>query len=129
MFGVDWFKKFNDHYGHQCGDECLKAVAIAAQEYSKRSGDLLARYGGEEFVFIITTMELADALSFANSLCKTIEKMRIQHELSPFGVITISAGVAETVPQINETPSSLLKRADSALYEAKKSGRNKAVLA
>ncbi len=128
MFDVDWFKKFNDHYGHQCGDECLKAVAIAAKEYSKRSGDLLARYGGEEFVFIITTIELADALSFADSLCKTIEKLQIQHVLSPFGVITISAGVAGTIPQINETPSSLLKRADSALYEAKKSGRNRAVL-
>ncbi len=128
MFDVDWFKKFNDHYGHQCGDECLKAVAIAAKEYSKRSGDLLARYGGEEFVFIITTIELADALSFADSLCKTIEKLQIQHVLSPFGVITISAGVAGTIPQMNETPSSLLKRADSALYEAKKSGRNRAVL-
>ncbi|WP_316675812.1 diguanylate cyclase [uncultured Tolumonas sp.] len=129
MFDVDWFKKFNDHYGHQRGDECLKAVAITAQEYSKRSGDLLARYGGEEFVFIITTMELADALSFADSLCKTIERMQIQHKLSPFGVITISAGVAGTVPQINETPSSLLERADSALYAAKNSGRNQAVLA
>ena len=129
MFDVDWFKKFNDHYGHQRGDECLKAVAITAQEYSKRSGDLLARYGGEEFVFIITTMELADALLFADSLCKTIERMQIQHKLSPFGVITISAGVAGTVPQINETPSSLLERADSALYAAKNSGRNQAVLA
>lgn len=129
MFDVDWFKKFNDHYGHQCGDECLKAVAITAQEYSKRSGDLLARYGGEEFVFIITTMELADALSFADSLCKTIERMQIQHKLSPFGVITISAGVAGVVPQINEAPFSLLKLADSALYKAKKSGRNQAVLA
>ena len=129
MFDVDWFKKFNDHYGHQCGDVCLKAIAIAAQEYSKRSGDLLARYGGEEFVFIITTMESSDALPFANSLCKAIEKLKIQHELSPFDIVTISVGIAGTVPQINEDPSSLLKRADSALYEAKKLGRNKAVLA
>lgn len=129
MLDVDWFKKYNDHYGHQAGDDCLKRVANVAQEYSKRPGDLIARYGGEEFVMIVTTTNPDSALPFAQLICKAIEKMQIPHEMSPSGVVTVSIGVAGIIPKEGDFPDALLKQADIALYHAKESGRNQAAMA
>ena len=128
MLDVDWFKKYNDCYGHNSGDECLKNVASTLQEHFNRAGDLVARYGGEEFALIFTTTHSGNALLLAESICKSIEKKQIRHEMSPFGVVTVSIGVAGVVP-VDEEPSSLLKLADTALYRAKELGRNQAVIA
>jgi len=128
MLDVDWFKKYNDCYGHNSGDECLKNVASTLQEHFNRAGDLVARYGGEEFALIFTTTHSGSALLLAESICKSIEKKQIRHEMSPFGVVTVSIGVAGVVP-VDEEPSSLLKLADTALYRAKELGRNQAVIA
>ena len=128
MLDVDWFKKYNDCYGHNSGDECLKNVASTLQEHFNRAGDLVARYGGEELALIFTTTHSGNALLLAESICKSIEKKQIRHEMSPFGVVTVSIGVAGVVP-VDEEPSSLLKLADTALYRAKELGRNQAVIA
>jgi len=128
MFDVDWFKKYNDHYGHQAGDECLRRVAQTMEASVGRSGDLVARYGGEEFVFIAPATEGRDALSMAWKICEALEALALPHETSMFGCVTISAGVAAAVPGNGDTPDVLVKRADEALYLAKEQGRNRALL-
>ncbi len=128
MFDVDWFKRYNDHYGHLAGDECLRAVARTLDASICRSGDLVARYGGEEFVFIAPAIEGGDALSMAWNVCKAIEALALQHETSTFGCVTISAGVAALMPAEGDTADVLVRCADQALYLAKEQGRNRVVL-
>ena len=129
MLDVDWFKKYNDCYGHQSGDECLKRVAQTLQEHSNRAGDLVARYGGEEFVWIATTMTDPErAQLFAESIRGAVESMQIPHEMSPVGVVTVSIGVAGATPQESQDPFLVLKQADEALYRAKEVGRNRVVM-
>lgn len=128
MFDVDWFKKYNDHYGHQAGDECLRRIAQTLEASVGRSGDLVARYGGEEFIFIAPATEGRDALSMAWKICEALEALALPHETSMFNRVTISAGVAAAVPGNGDTPDVLVKRADEALYLAKEQGRNRAVL-
>jgi diguanylate cyclase (GGDEF)-like protein len=125
MFDVDWFKSYNDHYGHQAGDECLRAVAHALDATVCRSGDLVARYGGEEFAFIAPATEGGDASSMARNVCKAIEALALPHETSTFGHVTISAGVAALMPAKGDTADVLVRRADEALYAAKQQGRNR----
>jgi diguanylate cyclase (GGDEF)-like protein len=128
MIDVDWFKKYNDHYGHQAGDDCLRNVARILESNAHRAGDLVARYGGEEFALIVTMSEPERALYFAESVCTAIEQAALPHEMSPFGHITVSIGVAGAVPREGETAEALLKKADGALYLAKEQGRNRACL-
>lgn len=128
MFDVDWFKKYNDHYGHQAGDECLRRVAATIEASVGRTGDLVARYGGEEFIFIAPATEGQNALSMAWKICKALEALALPHETSIFDYVTISAGVAAMVPGNGDTPDILVRRADEALYLAKEQGRNRAVL-
>ncbi len=128
LIDVDSFKKYNDHYGHQAGDDCLRAVADAMTAHALRAGDLVARYGGEEFVLISTTHPDADAaLRHAQALCVAVETMALPHVMSEFGRVTISVGVASTVPAADGGAQELLKQADLALYRAKQRGRNQAV--
>lgn len=129
MVDVDWFKKYNDHYGHQAGDECLRRVAAVLADSVCRSGDLVARYGGEEFAFIAPFTDSAHALSIAIRICEVLQAQGLPHALSDFGMITASVGVATLVPSAASSPDSLLKCADEALYQAKAQGRNQAVLA
>ncbi len=129
MIDVDWFKKYNDHYGHQAGDDCLRNVARIITAHTQRAGDIVARYGGEEFALIITTTHTEHALPFAQSICDALENAALPHEASPFGHITVSIGIAGTTPGETETAEDLLKKADEALYSAKAQGRNQAVLA
>ncbi len=127
MIDVDWFKKYNDHYGHQAGDYCLRQVAAVLASVTKREGDVVARYGGEEFAFILPMTNCKTALMLAENICKGLSDLELPHTLSEFGKVTLSVGIAADVPTKNETAESLVRRADEALYNAKKQGRNRAV--
>jgi len=126
---VDFFKKYNDHYGHQAGDDCLRKVADTLAATIGRTGDLVARYGGEEFVFIAPATSAQDALGMARKVCEALQSLALPHVLSEFGCVTASVGVASIVPDDTTTPQTLIHAADEALYAAKAAGRNRAVLA
>lgn len=129
LLDVDWFKKYNDCYGHQMGDECLKQVATILKENVARTGDLVARYGGEEFVFIAPATDGDTALRLARKICSAFEQLGLPHELSDFAFVSVSIGVAVIVPTEDLQPKDLIQIADEALYLAKKQGRNRAVMA
>jgi diguanylate cyclase (GGDEF)-like protein len=124
---VDYFKQFNDAYGHQVGDECLKAVARTLQAVLRRPADLVSRYGGEEFAVILPDTDLTGAVQVAEAMRAAVEGLRITHRYSKGNdVVTISIGVASIMPGKGESDSAmLLKRADDALYRAKQAGRNR----
>lgn len=124
---IDWFKPYNDHYGHQAGDECLRKVSGVLTNNFCRTGDLVARYGGEEFVLIAPGMDSQHSLKVSKKICEEIKALTIPHERSIFGCVTVSIGVTSMTPQSDQYANILIKVADEALYEAKKQGRNKAV--
>jgi diguanylate cyclase (GGDEF)-like protein len=122
---VDYFKRYNDHYGHQGGDECLKSVAGMLQREVFRPTDMAARYGGEEFAIILPATSLEGALTVAERLRTDIEAMAIPHAGSEVGPsVTLSIGVAALTPTRECIASSLVAMADKALYQAKAGGRN-----
>ncbi|WP_256735644.1 diguanylate cyclase [Pseudomonas sp. dw_612] len=129
LIDVDYFKKYNDHYGHQAGDDCLRRVAKTLEAHALRAGDQVARYGGEEFALITTTLHTEKSFAHAQTLCDALEQMALPHALSPFGFVTVSIGVAVISPADGWTAEQLLKQADLALYCAKAQGRNQAALA
>jgi diguanylate cyclase (GGDEF)-like protein len=123
---VDNFKAYNDHYGHQAGDECLIRVANKIQQCVQRNGDVCARYGGEEFVILLPQTSLASARAMAEKVRAAVEAAELRHEYSDASkVVTISCGVACTVPAAGDNSGKLLGEADQALYAAKSSGRNR----
>ena len=126
MFDVDHFKKFNDTWGHQTGDQVLRFVASCIADNS-RPGDAPARFGGEEFSVILPTTSLADAVSWANRICTIVRSKRLIKRSTGgnLGVVTISAGVAKY--KLGENVSQFLRRADTCLYAAKHSGRDRVV--
>lgn len=128
MVDVDWFKKYNDHYGHQAGDVCLRSVAEILNGNIHRAGDFFARYGGEEFAIVAPTTDAEHALQLAQDLCFAVEAAAMPHAESNFGIVTISIGVATIVPQNGLTPGMFLRQADLGLYRAKDMGRNQAVM-
>lgn len=124
MADIDWFKAYNDEYGHQAGDDCLKLVARTIRESTKRAADFAARYGGEEFAMILPDTDGAGAAKLAERVRKQVEKLSIEHNQSPFGRVTVSLGVASSIPRgVLEAPK-LIDAADKALYAAKNAGRN-----
>jgi diguanylate cyclase (GGDEF)-like protein len=129
LLDVDWFKQYNDHYGHQAGDECLRKVADTLAATIGRTGDLVARYGGEEFVFIAPATSAEEALGMARKMCEALQALALPHALSDVGYVTASVGVASIIPDETSTPQTLIQAADEALYAAKAAGRNRAVLA
>jgi diguanylate cyclase (GGDEF)-like protein len=129
MIDVDWFKKYNDRYGHQSGDACLRQVARVLNTTVCRTGDLVARYGGEEFVFIAPSINGPSALALAQKVCETLQLLALAHADSFYGCVTVSIGVAVSFPIEGLESTILIKRADEALYRAKAMGRNQAVLA
>ena len=129
MVDVDHFKPYNDHYGHQAGDETLRQVASTLAATVCRTGDLVARYGGEEFAFIAPLTEAESAVAMAQKVCEAIQALRLAHSQSPLGHLTVSVGVAVVVPHEDDSPQDLIARADWALYQAKAQGRNRVVLA
>lgn len=128
MIDIDHFKLYNDHYGHQEGDNCLKSVAQMVENAGRRPGDLAARYGGEEFVLILPGDNIKDAAKIAEKLRSEIEAKQVPHKASATAdVVTISVGVAGKAPTENDIDSvgSLVTCADKALYQAKDNGRNR----
>jgi len=128
MIDIDFFKMFNDTYGHQAGDECLKQVANVLQETVPRATDLVARYGGEEFSVVLTNTDTSASANMAEKLRSGVERLKIPHKRSKAGDhVTISLGVATGVPHKKSAPESLIAAADKALYQAKEEGRNQVI--
>ncbi len=125
VIDVDYFKKFNDRYGHQKGDECLKAVSSCMQKNVRRVIDTLARYGGEEFAVIMSETDTENALRIAEKIRKDVELLSIPHKASPFGIVTISLGLATLEHGVGMSYVQLFEKADHALYQSKNTGRNK----
>ncbi|MFM9925998.1 sensor domain-containing diguanylate cyclase [Variovorax sp. H27-G14] len=125
LFDLDYFKRFNDTYGHVAGDRCLKAVSDALQRRAKRPGDLVARYGGEELAVILPNTDLQGARNVADLLLQHIHALNIPHRASPHARVTASAGVATLQgSQSQGWELELIETADRALYRAKAAGRN-----
>ncbi len=125
MLDVDHFKLFNDRYGHQAGDNCLRKLAEVLKQHVGRASDLAARYGGEEFCVICTDSDLSGVLVLAEKIRASFQATGIPHEDSTDGVVTVSIGVASLVPSIRGDSDELLRAADHALYRAKALGRNR----
>ncbi len=125
MVDIDFFKPYNDSLGHLKCDQCLKDIATAISSIAARSGDLVARYGGEEFLLLFPMTNAQQAKIQAERLMNAIKKIAIVHpcsSVSPY--VTISVGVATTIPRLNDSISAFVSRADHALYQAKTNGRN-----
>ena len=129
MLDVDHFKAYNDHYGHQAGDQCLRAVADLIASHGRRTSDLVARYGGEEFVLLAAATDADKAMAIARGICEELAQLALPHAKSPYGVVTISIGVATALPDESGNWTSLIEKSDRALYRAKQDGRNRAHLA
>ena len=125
LIDIDFFKPYNDNYGHLAGDGCLRKVATALSEVIHRPADLVARYGGEEFGVILPNTDIKGASKLAGVLCEKIKSLALRHEFSEAGkYVTISMGVASKVACEGSSPMDIINMADGALYEAKDSGRD-----
>ncbi len=124
MIDVDCFKLYNDRYGHQAGDECLKAVATCLVEVVRRPGDLIARYGGEEFIALLPNTKLDGARFVAEQIRRRVEALQIVHTATSDGRVTVSIGVAMGLPEDGGASEGLIAVADANLYMAKENGRN-----
>ena len=127
MADIDYFKPFNDRYGHPAGDAALRRVAQASGACARGPLDLVARYGGEELVTLLTDTDLEGAIRLAERQRQAVLGLAIPHEDNDSGVVTLSLGVACCIPGSGSEPESLIERADAALYEAKRMGRNQVV--
>ncbi|CAM2011039.1 diguanylate cyclase [Acanthopleuribacter pedis] len=121
---IDYFKKYNDGYGHTAGDETLKRVAEILSGSIHRAGEILARYGGEEFVVILPNADIESGRKVAESMCRDVAAAALSHRFSPLKQVTMSFGVAASVPMDAQSPEYLTSSADTALYQAKGGGRN-----
>lgn len=128
MLDVDYFKNYNDRYGHLAGDDCLRTVAQVLRTSTRRATDLAARYGGEEFAVILADSDSSHAMQVANNIRSAIEALGIPHQDSPNGAVTCSIGVTSLQMAEHVSADALLRMADVALYVAKSRGRNQAVL-
>jgi len=126
MFDIDYFKQYNDCYGHQLGDACLKQVAQALTDASQRPADLLARYGGEEFALLLPETDREHALVLAEKARELVLEKKIEHKPSKANdMVSVSCGVFSCVPDVETELVTLIEQADKALYRAKESGRNR----
>jgi diguanylate cyclase (GGDEF)-like protein len=127
---VDYFKNYNDTYGHLAGDSCLQKIAHTIRDSLRRAGNFVARYGGEEFAVILPDTDAERAYFFAESLREKIENLNIKHNDSKVGSnATISLGVSTAIPKKDDTQGKLISLADKALYKAKQGGRNRVAIA
>jgi diguanylate cyclase (GGDEF)-like protein len=125
MIDLDYFKNYNDAYGHQAGDACLTQVSQLVQRFARRPLDLAARYGGEELAVVLYQINVEQAQSIAEQLRVSVQNLRIEHRASPIrGGVTISVGLAWVEASFDRTPEALVQLADEALYSAKLAGRN-----
>jgi diguanylate cyclase (GGDEF)-like protein len=127
LIDVDYFKRYNDHYGHLAGDACLQAISGALEANVRRPHDLVGRFGGEEFVCVLPETPVEGAEQRANVLVEAVRALCIPHERSDASkVVTVSVGAAVTVPVRTDDPDSLIAAADTQLYAAKQAGRAQA---
>jgi len=126
MMDIDFFKPFNDNYGHGAGDDCLRKVGNVLGKQVKRAADLVARYGGEEFVCVMPETDLAGGMAFGHALRQAVLDLNLTHEHSQVsGQVTMSVGVSSVVPTEDMDPTDLVRSADKQLYKAKENGRNR----
>jgi diguanylate cyclase (GGDEF)-like protein len=126
---IDCFKDYNDRYGHQAGDECLRAVAISLSQSARRPLDFVARYGGEEFALVLYEASREYVAEVLTRIQRSIAELNIPHEASRVASrLTLSIGAAFILPSTNRTPEGLIQLADEALYSAKEQGRNRVVV-
>ncbi|MCD6526102.1 MAG: diguanylate cyclase [Desulfuromonas sp.] len=127
---IDFFKKYNDSYGHQQGDNCLVRVAQALASAVPESGGLAARYGGEEFIFLLPETPLNDAIAIAETARQKVEQLTIEHRTSDIcPIVTLSLGVSSVIPSADTSSLELIKAADAVLYTSKENGRNRVTAA
>lgn len=124
LLDVDYFKQYNDIYGHPCGDDILKKLANELTGRLRCNSDFAARYGGEEFVFLMSDTSEEQGRRIACDICQEIEKLKIPHKGSPNGVLTVSIGGVSVTPHISQEYVEIFRTVDDMLYRAKKSGRN-----
>ncbi len=125
VLDIDFFKEYNDYYGHVAGDECLKKIAQTIQALFRRSSDLVVRYGGEEFIVVVPQAGKDQAKRMADRILEKIEELNIPHKCSLISSrISVSVGITSIVPEFNLSSNELLLTADKALYQAKHAGRN-----
>jgi diguanylate cyclase (GGDEF)-like protein/PAS domain S-box-containing protein len=125
ILDIDYFKEYNDHYGHIQGDECLKQVGAALKSAATRARDLLARYGGEEFVLVLPETDAKSAEKVAERCRQQIFKLQIPHEKSKVcPVLTVSMGVGTVIPGAGDEPAAFIHSVDQNLYRAKEKGRD-----
>ena len=130
VIDVDRFKAFNDFYGHAAGDSCLKKIAVCLREQLRGTTDLVARLGGEEFAVLLPSLSEANCADVAERMRLAVQRLELPHSgLGPHGLVSVSAGVASTLILPAQSPADLFEAADSALYEAKISGRNRVCVA
>ena len=129
LFDIDNFKKYNDHYGHVAGDDCLRRVATVVGTAPRRPADLAARYGGEEFALILPDTDLAGATAVAEKLRESVAALELAHADTPLGRVSASLGVYTGYPRsaARSDPLAWVEAADQQLYEAKAAGRNRVV--
>jgi diguanylate cyclase (GGDEF)-like protein len=126
---IDCFKDYNDRYGHQAGDECLRAVAVSLTQCARRPLDFVARYGGEEFALVLYEASREYVAEVLTRIQRSIAELNIPHEASRVASrLTVSIGAAFILPSSNRTPDGLIQLADEALYSAKEQGRNRVVV-
>jgi diguanylate cyclase (GGDEF)-like protein len=125
MVDVDFFKQYNDTYGHQAGDACLQAVAKQLARSAPRASDVAARYGGEEFALILGDTEMDGAVWVANYIRQNVAALKLPHKQSAFKHVTVSCGVATILPSDKASAQTLIQAADHALYLAKERGRDR----
>ena len=127
MLDIDDFKKYNDRYGHQAGDRCLKSIARVLTGFSEQEDLWLIRYGGEEFLALLIGADASRADALAEKIRQGVQDLRLPHDDSTSGVVTISGGVYTSVPAESVKPEDFLRKADLALYRAKTGGKNRIV--
>lgn len=125
MCDIDYFKLYNDTYGHQAGDECLRKIAATISRHTERPSDTVARYGGEKFAVILPETSIGGALIVADKIRQATKELNITHASSPTTQVSLSIGIASAAPGFDNPPDDLVLAADKALYRAKKEGRDR----
>lgn len=128
LIDIDWFKQYNDHYGHLAGDDCITHVARLINAQCSRAADLAARYGGEEFVMLLPETDGKGATFLVQQFQQALQHLSLTHARSSFERVTVSVGLCTITPNDSMQPAQLLQAADELLYQAKQAGRNQLVI-